>query len=63
MGLFQTVLVHIWEIDCWKFEIFMKKALAQGIFELEKFPFLIGLEFRQKFIGTSIRVLLRHQRA
>ena len=38
-----------------------KNALTRSIFEQEKcFFFLNGSEFRQKLIGTIIRVLVRH---
>jgi len=64
MGLFQTVLVPIWEIYYWKFERFTKNALTRSIFELEKCSFFLnGSEFRQKLIGTIISVLVRHLRA
>ena len=42
-----------------KFERFPKNALTQSIFELEKCFFLNGSEFRQKLIGTIIRVQVR----
>ena len=64
MGLFQTSFVHILEISYWKFERFTKNALTLSIFELEMFFFfLYGSEFRQKLIGTIIRVPVRHLRA
>ena len=63
MELFQTVLVRIWEIYHWKFEIFTKNALTWSIFELEKCSFFLnGSEFRQKLIGTITSVLVKHLR-
>ena len=59
--LFQTSFAHIWEIYYRNFEGFIKNALTRSIFELEKCSFFLnGSEFRQKLIGTIIRVLVRH---
>ena len=48
-GLFQTFLVHIWEIFYWKFGRFTKNALTLSIFELEKCYF-----FKQVRISPEI---------
>ena len=62
--LFQTLFAHIWEIYYSNFERFIKNDLTRSIFELEKCSFFLnGSEFRQKLIGTIIRVLVRHLRA
>ena len=62
--LFQTFFVHIWEIYYWNFERFIQNALTRSVFELEKCSFFLnGSEFRQKLIGTIIRVLVRHLRS
>ena len=59
--LFQTSIAHILEIYNGNFEGFIKNALTWSIFELEKCSFFLnGSEFRQKLIGTIIRVLVRH---
>ena len=40
-----------------------QNALTRSIFKLEKFNFLNGSEFCQKFIGIITMVLVRHLRA
>ena len=58
-GLFQPFfLPHFSDL---LLKIFTKNGLTQSIFELEKRSFFLnGSEFRQKLIGTIIRVLVRH---
>ena len=47
----------------WVFIDFLKTSLTRSVFELEKCSFFLnGSEFRQKLIGTIIRVLVRHLR-
>jgi len=59
-----NIFAYIWEIYYGNFEGFIKNALTRSIFELEKCSFFLnGSEFRQKLIGTIIRVLVRHLRA
>ena len=64
LGQFEILLLRSYKIYYWKFEKFMKNALTRSIFEVEKCSFFInGSEFRQKLIGTIIRVLGQHLRA